>query len=154
MKPNYIIIPLIAFLTAGIGSWVTSGGMDWYKTINLPSFTPPGQIIGIAWTIIFILSAISVLIVWNRFPRDNHSKWIIELFIVNAFLNVSWSCFFFGLHLLGWSIFGAAFLFLSVLLLIFLIRPIFRFAAVLLYPYAIWTAFAAYLTYAVWNLNV
>jgi len=153
MKLNYIIIPLVAFLTAGIGSWITNGGMDWYRTINLPAFTPPGYIIGIAWTIIFILSAISALLVWNRFPRDKRFKWIIELFIINAFLNVSWSCFFFSFHFLGWAVFGAAFLFISVILLIFLIRPLLRLAAILLYPYAIWTAFATYLTCVIFKLN-
>ena len=65
MKLNYIIIPLIAFLTATIGSFFTGTGMDWYETINLPEWTPPGYIIGIVWTIIFVLTAVSALFVWK-----------------------------------------------------------------------------------------
>ena len=153
MKLNYFIIPLIVFLVAFTGSLITSGGMDWYKTINLPVWTPPGSVIGIAWTIIFILSAISALIVWNRFPRGRRFSWIFIIFGINALLNIFWSYLFFDKHLLNFALWEAGFLFISVVLLIILIRPVSRLAAILLYPYAIWGAFATYLTYTVWMLN-
>jgi benzodiazapine receptor len=153
MKLNYFIIPLIVFLVAFTGSLITSGGMDWYKTINLPAWTPPGSVIGIAWTIIFILSAISALIVWNRFPRGRRFSWIFIIFGINALLNIFWSYLFFGKHLLNFALWEAGFLFVSVVLLVILIRPVSRLAAILLYPYAIWGAFATYLTYTVWMLN-
>ena len=154
MKPNYLVIPLVVFLTAFAGSLITSGGLEaWYQTINLPPWTPSGPIIGAAWTIIFILSAISALIVWNKFPRGEQFKRIICTFIANAFLNVLWSYLFFGKHLLSWAVLGAASLFFSVALLIALIRPNSKFAVMLLYPYAIWVLFATYLTFIVWTLN-
>ena len=56
MKLNYFLIPLVAFLTAYIGGRITGGGMAWYKAIRLPSWTPPGGVIGAVWTTIFILS--------------------------------------------------------------------------------------------------
>jgi benzodiazapine receptor len=154
MKLNYFIIPLIVFLVAFLGSLITSGGMDWYKTINLPVWTLPGSVIGMAWTIIFILSAISVLIVWNKFSRGKRFNLIITIFILNALLNVLWSYLFFDRHLLCWAAVEAAILGLSVVLLVILIRPFSRLAALLLYPYAIWVAFATYLTYTVWMLNL
>jgi len=153
MKLNYIIIPLIVFLVAFAGSLITSGGMDWYKTINLPAWTPPGSVIGAVWTTIFILSAISALIVWNRFPRGRRFSWIFIIFIINALLNIFWSYLFFGKNLLDFAFWEAGFLFISVVLLVILIRPVSRLAAILLYPYAIWVAFATYLTYAAWMLN-
>ena len=153
MKLNYFIIPLIVFLVAFTGSLITSGGMDWYKTINLPVWTPPGSVIGIVWTTIFILSAISSLIVWNRFPRGRRFSWIFIIFGINALLNIFWSYLFFGKNLLDFAFWEAGFLFISVVLLIILIRPVSRLAAILLYPYAIWGAFATYLTYTVWMLN-
>jgi len=154
MKLNYIIIPLIVFLAAWIGGLITSAGMDWYKTINLPDFTPPGSVIGTVWTTIFILSAISALLVWNRFPRGKRLIWIFITFGVNALLNVFWSYLFFGQHLLSWAVVEAVLLGFSVILLIILIRPVVRLAAILLYPYLIWVAFATYLTYTVWSLNI
>jgi benzodiazapine receptor len=153
MKLNYFIIPLIVFLVAFLGSLITSGGMDWYQTINLPSWTPGGSIISAVWTAIFILSAISALLVWNRFPRGKRFNWIFILFGINAFLNVFWSYLFFGKHFLFWAIPEAVLLCLSVASLIALIRSLSRLAALLLYLYLFWTAFATYLTYMVWTLN-
>lgn len=153
MKLNYFVIPLIVFLVAWLGGMITSAGMDWYETINLPDFTPSGYVIGTVWTIIFILAAISALIVWNRFPRGRRFNWIIGVFLVNAFLNVFWSYLFFGEHLLGLAIWEAGILAFSVALLIVVLRPFSRLAAILLYPYLFWVVFATYLTYTVWTLN-
>lgn len=153
MKLNYIIIPLMIILVAVVGSWLTSSGMDWYGTINLPEWTPAGSVIGAVWTTIFILATISALIVWSRANRNRRFRWIIAIFIINAFLNVFWSYLFFNQYLIGPAIWGAGLLGLSVLFLIILIRPISKWAALLLFPYAGWVAFATYLTYTVWLLN-
>jgi len=155
MKLNYIIIPLITLGVAGLGSWLTSSGMDWYEAINLPGWTPAGGVIGTAWTIIFILATISALLVWNKKDKgsDIRRRWIVVLFLVNAFLNVFWSYLFFNQHLIGPAVWEAGLLGLSVLVLIILIWPLYRWAAILLMPYLGWVCFATYLTYAVWWLN-
>lgn len=153
MKLNYFIIPLITVLAALSGSWLTSSGMSWYKKIIIPSLAPSGSIIGAVWTIIFILSAISALIVWNKSPHDGRFWWIIGIFILNAILNVLWSYLFFNRHLIGSAILEAAALGVTACILIVLIRPISQGASLLLVPYAGWTIFATYLNYLIWNLN-
>ena len=153
MKLNYLIIPLITLLVSLLGSWLTSGGMEWYQKIKLPAWTPAGSVIGFAWTTIFILSTISALLVWNKFPRDKRFVWVIGLFFINAGLNIFWSWLFFNQHLIGWAAIEAALLGLSVVGLIILIGPISRLATWLLVPYAAWVAFATYLTYLIWTLN-
>jgi len=153
MKLNYIIIPLVTFLTAAAGSLLTSGGMAWYKNINKPPWTPPGSVIGAVWTIIFILGTISALIAWNRLPLDNRFKWIVIIFILNAILNVLWSWLFFNQQQLGLAVFEAGLLGISVVVLIVLIWPLSAWSASLLIPYAAWVSFATFLTYKVWSLN-
>lgn len=153
MELNYFIIPLITVGVAFIGSRLTSGGMKWYQTIKLPSWTPPGSMIGLVWTAIFILSAISAMIVWNSSPRDSRFWWVVALFLVNAALNVCWSYLFFNRHLVGAAATEAATLGLTVVALIILIWPLSRTAAALLLPYAAWVAFATYLTSIIWRLN-
>ena len=153
MKANYLIIPIITFVTAAIGSFITNQGMDWYKTINLPTWTPPGSVIGTVWTVIFILSTISALIFWNQYYGKKYYWLIILLFIINAFLNIVWSYLFFGLNLIVPAIFEAGLLGLSVLGIIILILPYSNLAAGLLLPYFAWVCFATYLTYNVWVLN-
>jgi tryptophan-rich sensory protein len=127
--------------------------MGWYKTIKLPSWTPSGSVIGTVWTILFILAAISALIIWNQLAHDSRFWWIVVLFILNAVLNVGWSWLFFNQHFLGAAIFEAGLLGLSVVALVILIWPASALAAALLLPYAAWVAFATFLTYNVWSLN-
>jgi tryptophan-rich sensory protein len=152
-KMNYIVIPLITILTAAVGSWLTSKGMGWYQTIKLPPWTPPGSAIGSVWTTIFILSAVSALIVWNKAPRDARFCWIIAIFIANAILNVFWSFLFFNQHLFGQAVIEAAVLGISVAALVVLIWPVSRLASLLLAPYFAWVTFATYLAYVIWTIN-
>jgi benzodiazapine receptor len=150
---HYILIPIAVILTAFIGGQITNVGMSWYKTINLPSWTPPGSIIGTVWTVIFILTAISAIIYWNKVPIGNMFYWILGFFVVNLLLNILWSFLFFGVHYLGWAVIEALVLDLSVIILMVLIFPFSKLASLLLFPYAFWVAFASYLTYSVWFLN-
>jgi|WetSurSiteA1Bulk_404760.scaffolds.fasta_scaffold02542_5 translocator protein len=154
MKLYYIIIPLITIITSSLGSLFTSKGLTaWYKTINLPSFTPPGSTIGLVWTTIFILATISAIIVWgNKLPVSKRQA-IAIAFLVNAVLNILWSYLFFGQHLLFAAFIEALVLEISVLVLIFLIYPVSKISAYLLIPYSAWVAFASYLTYLTWFLN-
>lgn len=161
MKWNYILIPLIVIAVSLIGGYFTNLGMGWYGSIRLPDWIPSGGIIGIIWTVIFILSTISVLIVWNFTQHDNLFRRIMFLFAINGLINISWSFVFFYLHKMGWAILVAALLEVSVLAIIYLIRvlgvvqksELVKGTYMLLLPYAGWVIFATYLTYTVWSLN-
>jgi translocator protein len=153
MSLHYFIIPILIFLVAYGGSSFTSGGMDWYKSINLPTWVPPGSVIGLVWTTIFILAAISLIVLWNKGTHNTYFWTIIGVCVVNGLLNIAWSYLFFGVHYLGWAVIEAALLDLSVIALIFMMWPISQLSALLLVPYAGWVAFATYLTYVVYSLN-
>lgn len=156
MRWNYIVIPLVAIVTSLVGGAFTAPSVNsWYKTIRLPAWTPPGSVIGIVWTILFILTAISALLVWNYHTsaQDEAVRIIMLVFVANAVFNVSWSYLFFARHLIGTAVLEAALLGVSVIILMMLIWPISRIASLLLAPYAAWVAFATYLTYSIWQLN-
>jgi len=156
-KPNYILIPLFTFMVSYCGSLFTSSGMEWYATINKPTWTPPGMVIGMVWTAIFILATISALRVWNKkytkAERYNHILWIMVLFMVNGILNIEWSFLFFYTHNIFAAFIEAVLLGLSVLALVFVIWPVSRLASALLIPYLGWVTFASYLTYIVYTMN-
>ena len=153
MKLNYVIIPLITVLVAWTGSQFTRSGMDWYETLDVPSFTPPGWFIGTVWTILYVLAALSALIVWNSFSRTMRFHWIVGLFLANAFLNAFWCYLFFARHLIGVALGEMILLFGTVAALIVLIYPRSRPAAILLVPYGVWVGFASFLTIAIWRMN-
>ncbi len=153
LKINYFVIPLSVLAVAVLGGLATARGMDWYDSIKQPSVTPPGFVFSIAWTIIFILTAISVLIYWNRAYRNLRFVFVITLFLLNGLLNVLWSYLFFNLHLVGAAIVEMIFLEITILALIILTRHNSRTASILLYPYAFWVIFATYLAYQILLLN-
>ncbi len=153
MRFNYIVIFLLVFFVSFFGGRITSGGMDWYKTIKLPSWTPDGSVIGMVWAFIFILYAISIILVWNSGNKPNNFYWIVGLFILNALLNIFWSYLFFGVHSIYLATLEAGILGVSVLGLILIIWPFNKLAGFLLIPYVSWVGFATYLTYNIWLLN-
>ena len=153
MKLNYFVIPLIVFLASFFGGRITTSGMDWYRSLSLPSWTPAGWVIGLVWTFIFTLGAISVILFWNLKQKPDYFYWVIGLFILNIILNVLWSYLFFGQHLISFAVAEAFALGISVLALIILIWPFSNSAALLLAPYCGWVFFATYLTYSIWLLN-
>lgn len=153
MKKNYFFIPLIMIIVSALGSLITSNNMDWYNALAVPSFTPPGSVIGAVWTVIFILATISALLVWNSAERNKVFKWIVALFILNAVLNVLWSYIFFGQQMVLFSIIEMILLNITVIVLIILIWPISKLASSLLIPYAVWVTFATFLAYQIFILN-
>jgi tryptophan-rich sensory protein len=153
MKINYFVIPALTILVAIIGSRLTASGMRWYRTIDLPSWTPPGYVISIAWTLIFAFAAISALMVWNSHARNPEFNAILIVFLVNAALNIGWSFLFFVKHEIWYSIVEMIFLALSVLMLMVLIYRVSILASLLLLPYFLWVLFATYLTVSIYNLN-
>ena len=153
LKINYIIIPLFVLVVAVLGNLTTAQGMNWYDKLKLPSITPPGFVIGIVWSIIFVLSTFSALIYWNRAYRNFRFVLVMVLFIINGILNFLWSYLFFNLHLVGAAVVEMVLLEATVIILIILIRFSSKTASVLLYPYAIWVIFATFLAYQILLLN-
>jgi len=154
IKLNYFIIPLVTILASAVGGQITKQGMGWYNSINLPSFTPPGYFIGIVWTIIFILSTISALLVYNsKIKPKSYWQPVMILFLLNAVLNIWWSTLFFGFNRLGLALIELVFLNLTNLALIIILWRRKPTAAWLLLPYFLWVCFAGYLNLLIWQLN-
>lgn len=158
---NYLIIPLIAILTAIFGSFYTSANMSWYNNQLLkPVLTPPNWAFPLAWTTIFILTAVSALIFWNHQPFSlsvgkivKRRKLIVVLLLINAVLNVLWSWLFFKQHLILPAFLEMMVLELSTIMIIFIGWKISKLSSLLLLPYVIWVGFATYLTYLFYQLN-
>lgn len=147
-----IAIPFIAVLIAFAGSGMTRANLPWYKTIKKPSWTPPGSVIGIVWTIIYVLTSASALIVWNLYG-DLASITVSMLFLANSALNVGWSYIFFVRHALGLAIIEMCLLNVTTIALMYIIWPLSTLAALLLLPYVLWVIFATYLAVRVKLMN-
>ena len=153
IRLNYIVFSLITLIVSIVGRFYTSSGMQWYYTLNLPSYTPPSWFIGSVWTVIFVLTTIAVILVWNNFERDAQFWAIMGLFSLNSFLNVLWTYLFFYKHAKGLAFLDALGLFFTLILLVVMIGQRSLFVASLLVPYLGWIAFATWLNLTVWFMN-
>ena len=151
VKPIWIAA-LAACAVAGLGALTTDLG-PWYRSLVQPSWQPPDWAFGPAWTTIFALAAIAGVLGWQRAPDQASREWMLGLFALNGVLNLLWSLLYFRLRRPDWALYEVGFLWLSVLLLIVVLRPYARTAAWLLVPYLLWVAFAGALNYASVQLN-
>lgn len=151
---HYIFSPLFYAGVAAAGRYFTAQGVvSWYPTILKPDYTPPGSFIGIMWTIIYVLSALSLIIFINRAKGKVHFIPVIILYVLNGILNAAWSYIFFAKHLIGFAVLDAVLLAITVLLIMALAWRCSRAAAVLLVPYLAWVSFATFLTYDIYRMN-
>ena len=145
-----ILSVLFIAVVAVLGSLFTDTMSGWYQGLIKPALQPPGFVFGVAWTILYILMAISLSLITVQPERPKKILW---LYAGSGILNVLWSYTFFILHNPGGAL---AILFMLIALGILLyasVRKINAPAAYLLIPYLVWLAFALYLNYEIAFLN-
>jgi translocator protein len=147
----YIVAGVIAVVVAVAGGLLTDTG-PWYRALKTPGWKPPDWAFGPVWTTIFILATWSAARAWGATQGSARSA-IVAAFLFNAVLNILWSALFFALRRPDWALFEVAALWLSIAVLIGLIWPHDRFAALLLVPYIVWVSIASALNFAVVQLN-
>ena len=126
---------------------------NWYSQLIKPSFAPPSWLFGPAWTVLYILIAISFGNVFLMFVQKKISFWIVLPFILNLFFNFIFTYIQFGLK----NNFGAAvdisLVLITILWIIKVIYPIVPWVAYLQIPYLMWVCFATVLQFSVTYLN-
>ncbi|MEG3143107.1 TspO/MBR family protein [Sphingomonas sp. RT2P30] len=141
-----------AILVAALGMTITEVG-PWYHHLIEPRWAPPEAMFGVAWTIIFALTAIAGVTGWRAMPTPRARDLLIGLFALNGFLNILWSLIFFRLHRPDWALVELLILWLSVLALVLVTWRHSIVGAVLLLPYLGWVTFAGYLDMTIVRLN-
>jgi len=160
MQPNRLhdtvgLIGFVAvcFAAAGVGSWLTTLGLDdWYEGINKPTFTPPGWIFGPVWSALYLMMAVAAWLVWRR-ERFAGAGGALGLFGLQLALNVAWSGLFFAMQSPGAALIEIVLLWLAILATLVAFARHSAAAAWLLTPYLAWVSFAAVLNFALWRLN-
>ena len=145
-----LIALAVTFGTAYIGSRFPVD--DWYTALSKPSWNPPNWLFGPVWSILYLLMAISVWLVWKE---EGFQGAIIPfgVFLLQLILNAAWSWLFFGLHEMGIAFTEILVLWGSILLCIILFWRIIPISGILMVPYLLWVTFAAALNFSLWQLN-
>ena len=141
-----------AILVALLGGAATQIG-PWYYALNKPSWQPPDWLFAPVWTLIYGLTALAGVLVWNRIADRERRLRMMALFALNALLNVLWSELFFGQRRPDWALSEVVPFWLSILVLTLLVFPITRTGGWALVPYLLWVLFAGFLNLAIVRLN-
>lgn len=132
-------------LAAAIGGAYTASSVrDWYPTLLRPSWNPPDWVFAPAWSVLYLLMALAVWMVW-RCSQGAAALRAYVLFLAQLALNAAWPALFFGLRRPGLAFVEITVLWVAILatmLAFWRHRPV---AAWLLLPYLGWVTFAAVL---------
>lgn len=148
IKPRPLFISLLLSLgTGALSSLFTADSREQYAALYKPPFAPPGWIFPIVWTILFILMGIAAYLVYVSDSPEK--KDALTLYLIQLFVNFSWSIIFFG-----WNAYFLAFTWLLLLLyLVYLTTKEFyeinKLAGILLIPYLIWLVYAGYINLSI-----
>jgi benzodiazapine receptor len=142
----------LSYATAGIGAALTDLG-PWYFALKHPSWKPPDAAFGVIWSTIFTLCAISGWLAWQAADTPALRRRVLELFGVNAVLNIVWSALYFKLQRPDWALFEVVFLWLSIVALIMGLWRLSRWASLLLITYWVWVSIATVLNVQTVMLN-
>ncbi len=148
-----VIAILVCFSAAGLGGMATTAGLkDWYPALEKPAWNPPDWIFGPVWTVLYLMMAISVWMIWRQVGFERGKKPLL-IFAVQLVLNTFWSLLFFGMRQPGWAFAEIILLWLAIGLTIALFAKHSKPAAILMMPYWMWVSFAAVLNYTIWSMN-
>lgn len=140
-----ILLPVI--LGAIVGFITNSFGN--YSDIIKPTFSPPGVVFPIIWSILYLLMGISKYIVSN----DSYNERASKIYYLQLIVNLLWSFFFFVFKFYLFSFFWITLLIVLVIKMIKEFYKISRVSAYIQIPYLVWIIFAAMLNIAIYILN-
>jgi tryptophan-rich sensory protein len=137
-------------LLGTVSSILSNSGYSnaWFRSLNLPSFMPPGWAFPVAWTILYVLLGLSLAMLIHARGAEKRGR-LIGLFLVQMAINYAWSPVFFGMRDPTTALYLVGAMIAFTVALIVLLMPVRRAAALLLVPYLAWLVFAAALNYRV-----
>ena len=127
---------------------------QYFKEIKTPFFTPPTQFYPIAWTIVYILIAITVYSIINNYKLKELPNTYKYSLIINYLFNQSYTIVFFGLKNNFLGIISCLVTFLSALFLQEETSLMNNKVSKLLYPYILLSLFATILSISIYLLNI
>jgi translocator protein len=151
----FSLVPFVVacFLTAGLGSWLTSFSVKtWYPQLRRPEWTPPDWIFAPVWTVLYLMMAVSAWLVWSTSDWSS-ARFPLTLFAIQLMLTAAWSFVFFGLRQIGPAFGEILLLWMMVIATAVAFLHLSLLAAWLLIPYVAWVAFASYLNFRIWQMN-
>ncbi|MFM9851329.1 MAG: TspO/MBR family protein [Sphingomonadaceae bacterium] len=144
-----VTVPLILFLGFLMG-FVSGSGADnrWYSALEKPSWTPPGWVFPVAWTLLYIAQGLALAMILHARGAKGRGL-AIGLFAAQFLVNLLWSPTFFLAHQVT-----VALIIIIVMLILagaatYVFARIRATAAYLMLPYLAWLCLAMALNFTI-----
>jgi len=148
-KIRYILYSiLITGISGGLSALLTDPDSEWYRSLIKSPLEPPPMVFGIAWGILYLLLTISCALVLMETMGKKSG-----MYIINGILLVLWCLFFFALEMPAVSFIVLIINFIFSIFLAFTAYDAKPAAGLMLIPFVLWLAFAAYLNYYIVLMN-
>ena len=149
------IVALLGFIAA-VAAVASTGALfppdEWYQALRKPSWCPPNWLFGPAWTVLYLMIAVSGWLVWRKAGLAGAAG-AFAIYALQLVLNGAWSGIFFGLRRMDLALAELVLLWLAILATIVAFAAHDTLAAWLLVPYLAWVSFAGALNAALLRMN-
>ena len=117
--------------------------LNWYNSLNKPSWTPSPQTIGLIWNILYAIILFSLIFVIIKTTKKELPNYILYVFIANLILNLLFTPIQFGLKNLTLASVDIILVWLTIIAEIILLWPFSKPLALLQIPYLAWVSTAS-----------
>lgn len=140
------LLCVIGVEAVGILSGLLAGDIAaTYAKLDTPPFSPPGNIIGIIWTVLYGLIGTALFFILEAKTSKKVKNHALFLFFLQLLLNFIWSIVFFGATNFWVGVLIVLLLLAVVLACLIYFYAVQKLATFLFTPYFIWCVYAAYL---------
>jgi len=144
---------LVFFLPWFLSSLIFKSDTIFYKGLNKPKFAPPSIVFPIVWTILYILIAISIYLIYKK-NNYKDTPGYNKALLINYFSNQVFSFLFFTLKSPFLAIIDTFIVLISSLFLYYESKELNTTSSKLLIPYIIWNLFALILIISIFFMNL
>lgn len=151
-----LVVALLVASVAGLSSGMTIDG--WYAEAEKTLWTPPNELFGPVWGVLYTLMAIAAWLVWRQ-PISQARYVALGLYAGQLAMTAAWTPLFF----VAYDVFGSIALWAAlvwIVLLDFVVLatvvkfwPVSKVGSVLLIPYWMWLLFATALNASIAVMN-
>jgi benzodiazapine receptor len=153
MIKSWLIIGGIVFLVGFIGNCITPNKSQWFRQLKRPKWLTFESLIPLIWTVIFICGAWSAYIIWEHNPNTDSTRLMMALYLLLEIFTMAYTPIMLRLRSLTiGTILGATGLLICLLITLAVVSVSLP-AALLLFPYLLWSPIGTYTTWQMSLLN-
>ena len=151
MKNKWILAKniILPIALGGLVGLIISQFMD-YNTLQKPPLSPPGFILGIVWSILYLLMGIAYGMLVYKGKSDAE---VSKIYWTQLIINLIWPILFFVFKI---RLFSSIWIIILLILVISMVIKFYKKDKIIGYsqiPYLLWIMFATYLNIGVYILN-